>query len=719
LVRPSSVSLLRGLGLIAVGVCLAGCRTPATQVMLALDTDVPATRAMELTIASVRGVVPSSELPALFARRALSVVTLRRGPGGSITLPGSIGLLPAGAGDVTPVTVWIRARVEASASAPETRIERVAVLPFVRGSAGEARVFLPIRCGDRAVGCTSAPDAECTVAVRCRERNATCGDDGACVPTVVPVAFDGGVASVDASEPVPTSSLRLLSPMSGSDVTTDLPNLRWSSALSSTSVVLELCRDRACLDPIAERSVTGTSARPDAPLPRGRMIFWRVRGTGSDGDVTSATWVLRTPVINRGAERVGRASLDVNGDGFADLAVAAPGALGGRGRVYVHLGGPSGVNPRAVSVLDGHADASQPGLVLAAAGDVNGDGYGDLAVGAPSADRVDVYFGGRFGLPRIPSQTLGPSTAGEAFGAAIAQAGDVDVDGYGDLVVGSPRAGDSQAGPAGKIDVFRGSPTGLSAASHLTHLGEEGSQLGSALVALGDLDGDGRGAFAAGAPFGRPGSMASGRVWLSVSRGGLALLSAAIPGERVGAGIAAADFDGDGLIDLAIGAPGPASGAGDPGRVTLLDRTSMGFSVRGTFIGAQPGDQAGAAVAGLGDVDGDGFDDFAVGAPRANTGAGAAWLISGAVMGLSEGQRRILAGAGGGFASTIAAVGDLNGDGFADCAIGAPGPAGGAEGSGLVQVRYGRAGDPLGDASILTLRGEANADAFGAGIAGP
>jgi hypothetical protein len=125
----------------------------------------------------------------------------------------------------------------------------------------------------------------------------------------------------------------------------------------------------------------------------------------------------------------------VNGDGFGDIVVGAPydhRTDGGRdvhGLAYVYLGGPDGPQERPSFVIDNPADGDTGfGYSLAGAGDVNGDGYPDVVVGSPdrhglAAGAAYLYLGGPTGLPATPSLTLVPPGAGDAvFGYAVASA---------------------------------------------------------------------------------------------------------------------------------------------------------------------------------------------------------------------------------------------------------------------------------------------------------
>ena len=136
---------------------------------------------------------------------------------------------------------------------------------------------------------------------------------------------------------------------------------------------------------------------------------------------------------------------DVNGDGYADVIVGAwANDTGGTnaGAVYVYFGGPT-ADAVADVTLFAEAPGDVFGITVAGAGDVNGDGYDDVIVGATQNDaagvnagRAYVYFGG-LGMDAVADLTLTGEAAGDNFGISVAAAGDVNGDGYDDVIVGA------------------------------------------------------------------------------------------------------------------------------------------------------------------------------------------------------------------------------------------------------------------------------------------
>jgi hypothetical protein len=327
-----------------------------------------------------------------------------------------------------------------------------------------------------------------------------------------------------------------------------------------------------------------------------------------------------------------------------------------------------------------------------ASGDWNGDGYGDLAVGIPLADRgevdeglVFVFFGELAGLAPEPAFSVESNQAGAMFGYALINAGDVDFDGFDDLVVGAPRFSNGQPNE-GAIFIYSGSESGL-IQSGFREMNQAGALFGAALAGPGDFDLDGSGDVAVGAPRWSNGQAAEGRafVYRSDFFNGLEALPAFgvesnQAGAHLGHALAFTDSDGDFFSDLAIAAPEWNGVRPHEGRVTIHRGTEDGLEAAPTWTltGGGAGARFGRSLAPLEDVDGNGFNDLIVGAPGWGVPGrvkGAVFVYLGDEAGLRTSPWWALEGdqleAGVGYA--VADIGDIDEDGFSDFAIGAPG----------------------------------------------
>lgn len=318
---------------------------------------------------------------------------------------------------------------------------------------------------------------------------------------------------------------------------------------------------------------------------------------------------------------------DVTGDGNADLIIGARRAgLLSRGRVFLYFGGPSldefsdfAINAPSSA---GNFGASVTGL------DINGDGLSDVIVGAPGFDGPTNNVGHVYVFLRLqgtPSVTLSGSAPVDHFGGAVGSAGDFNGDGYPDLAVGAPLHGGT-----GRVWLYYGGP-GFDATPDLVLNGEgSGDQFGTAVASVGDVNGDGHDDLLVSAPFNDAAGPDAGRAYLYFGGPGAdavpdLVLSGFQSHENLGQSVASAgDMNTDGNLDFILGAPSPGVGdlPGGEGRAYVyfggppLDATPDLI-----LNGEHPGDQFGAAVASVGDFSFDGGEDVLVGAYANDFGA--------------------------------------------------------------------------------------------------
>jgi PKD repeat protein len=188
---------------------------------------------------------------------------------------------------------------------------------------------------------------------------------------------------------------------------------------------------------------------------------------------------------------------DVNGDGYSDVIVGDGGYDNVRGKTYLYLGSASGLSSRPSWTASGENQWDQFGYCVSTAGDVNGDGYADVIVGAilynANQGKAYLYLGSPSGLSPDPSWTAMGENATDEFGWCVAAAGDVNGDGYGDVLVGAPLAPVSGGYfGAGKVYLYFGSAAGLSYSPAWTATGENADDdFGQSVAATGDVNGDG------------------------------------------------------------------------------------------------------------------------------------------------------------------------------------------------------------------------------------
>src|SRR4051794_19140931 len=372
-------------------------------------------------------------------------------------------------------------------------------------------------------------------------------------------------------------------------------------------------------------------------------------------------------------------SADFDRDGFADLAVGQPGeavgALAGAGGVTVVYGSPHGLDTRRSAAFSSPSAASANsrfGTALAA-GDLDRDGFPDLAVGAPFDDigqgqdadfhpsgTVTVLHGGPDGIRSTGAVVLhrqGLPDFDVSFGEALA-VGDLDLDGGDDLVVGSRGARFTDEGFAGSVSYCPGRAGGPTGCSRLV---KSPQYAGLSSLSVGNVSGDARPEVVVGVPNRneddhgsvkvlrmRAGSPLAVSRELTLTQGSAGVPGADEPGDAFGRSVALADIDRGGYADLGVGAPGEEGGRG---RVIVIPGARGGYRTTGSFTysqrsrgipgAAEAGDAFGTAVT-MVDHDRDRRPDLAVGAFGENHSAGAVTLLPGSGTRFATGRSRTL-----------------------------------------------------------------------------
>ena len=404
---------------------------------------------------------------------------------------------------------------------------------------------------------------------------------------------------------------------------------------------------------------------------------------------------------------------DVNGDGYSDVIIGASrydGDLNEEGRACLYLGQASGLATTPVWMAEGDQANAYFGFSVSTAGDVNGDGYSDIIVGTPyyyvGPDRVGracLYLGSASGPGSSAAWTAEGSQQSEEYGHCVAAAGDVNGDGYGDVIVGAPYYDGGQTN-GGRACLYLGSASGLeSNPSWQTEGHQQSEALGHSVAAAGDVNGDGYGDIIMGARYYDAGYNNAGRAYLFLG-------SASGPGEnpawtaegdeddeRFGFAVAGAgDVNGDGYSDVIVGTP-----YHDPGFITLPRGRACVYLGSGSGLSTSPGwevegyqnQMLGWSLATAGDIDGDGYTDVIVGSGGSSSGA-CVYLGGPAGLGTSPAWE-VIDSQGDGFGWSVATAGDVNGDGYSDAIIGAPWHTGDQEFEGRACVYVGNEGHGL------------------------
>ncbi len=395
---------------------------------------------------------------------------------------------------------------------------------------------------------------------------------------------------------------------------------------------------------------------------------------------------------------------DLNGDGYDDLFVGAAkvsdiaGDVDRAGAVYVYQGSNLGLSAGASWTEFGPQKGSDFGGTAAWAGDVDGDGCDDLIVGAQQYSDTEnkltnmgaayLYYGAPAGLGPDPGWSYFGYQQDAKFGASVNSAGDVNGDGYTDVIVGASGYTYNTLSNVGAAYVFHGSASGLHMIPDWLVYGERATAaFGSAVAGIGDINGDGYDDVAVGAlGWDTPSLSNVGTVfvYLGSSSGLQPVYSWSYEGTlaeaRLGSSVAGAgDVNNDGYADLLVGAPRFWYDALYEGAAFLFLGGNSGLSLvpDWSYGGGQMSSYFGHSLSAAGDLNQDGFDDVVIGAYQytdTNQQEGRTFVFYGATGGLlgfptwwGDGEK---AEATFGFA--VSGGGNLNNDEYLDLAVGAP-----------------------------------------------
>lgn len=394
---------------------------------------------------------------------------------------------------------------------------------------------------------------------------------------------------------------------------------------------------------------------------------------------------------------------DVNGDGYSDVFVGAPyGYVSLTGRAYLFYGGAAMDNVPDIT-LTGEAEFSYFGISVSSAGDVNGDGFSDVIAGANAFNSLTgsayLFYGGA-SMNNVSDIVFLGEAESDYFGSSVSTAGDVNGDGYSDVIIGA----NGNSSFRGKAYIFFGGAI-MNNASDVVMTGEEDNYLfGVSVSSAGDVNGDGYSDVIVGAK-----GYTSVPGWAYIFFGASAMNNLAdvtISGEQINISFgksvsSAGDINRDGYSDVIVSSDVS---------VYLFDYFMKGEIISDLILnGESTNNYFGYYASSAGDVNADGYSDVIVGAYSHNSETGRAYIFFG-----GESMNNIadvtMTGetASSRFGVMVSSAGDVNHDGFSDVIVGAEGY---SSNRGRAYIFFG--GSPMNSSADVTLTGETAGSLFG------
>jgi hypothetical protein len=420
---------------------------------------------------------------------------------------------------------------------------------------------------------------------------------------------DAGRGPVDLPPPPMTGEFHQTLPLLGAVLTSRSPTFGWTDPGGFEYFVVDICRDPSCND-LVERGFSGLTAYSmQGTLDEGK-VYWKVRAMQpmGRGAIDSPVWYAHVPARTSMRDTSMLAFPDFNRDGFVDLARASQGS-------EVQVTSFGSLPPPPPVILPG------PALSLANGVDVNADGYGDLLVGREGA--VDVYYGGVLGL-----RLVSVLTGGAGFGARLAGVGDVDGNGFADVLVGT-----QPDGGAGSATLFLSGRSGLGKAAMTLPLGR--------VAPAGDVNADGFADVVACSPAGAQASLYVG------GPRGLTLAGALVDPRGLGVAVSygnacqgVGDVNGDGFGDVVI------TGGGQPLAAMVFLGAETGVPVSTATINVTGSSAEDLYVSTAGDVNRDGYTDLVLTSDAVRVYHGGAGGLNLAPATIIPGEFRVAAGLG-------------------------------------------------------------------------